>query len=334
MPVYQNEQNLSKTNRTLVRLAAKLKDKIEIIYVDDGSSDRSFTHIRHAVRENPEMIRAIRFSRNFGQRSASLAGIREAKGDALVILSADLQDPPELISKFIEQWKKGYALVAAVRKRRSDGVISDFFSNLFYKSLRRFAEPDFPPGGFDFCLMDKRIYLELDRYSDRQGHLMLQAFRLGLPTKLIPYERQKRTQGKSTWTFGRKLTGAYDSILSNSYVPIRFISAMGAFSALGAFAFGIWIIISWLSYYPNNPNPDALGWPSLMVALCFFSSAILLSVGILGEYLWRVAKQVSREPGYYVAETLGQACFDSELLQIESLENDEKSVPPQASLTN
>ncbi len=305
IPVYQNASSLPSTIPAMLNLAKSLAGQTEVIFVDDGSNDASWNLIQQAQKDFPDTIRAVRFTRNFGQRAATLAGIAQSKGKAIGVISADLQDPPELFQKMLEEWRRGKKLVIATRTKRQDGWWNDLLSAFFYRTIRRLAIPDYPKNGFDFYLMDREIADIVLRASEKHGHLMMLIFSLGYPYSVYPYERGPRLQGKSQYTFFKKWLSFYDAIFANSFAPIRFVTLLGASTALMAFLYGVYVIISWWWNYPESRQVNH-GWASIVVLITFFSGCILLSLGILGEYLWRMFEEVRRRPLYVIDSALPQ----------------------------
>jgi glycosyltransferase involved in cell wall biosynthesis len=225
--VYRNAGAISKTHEQIKSVFASdlQTHTYEIVFVDDGSDDGSLQEILALKKEDPR-LKAITFTRNFGQMAAMLAGFKEATGDAVINISADLQDPVQLIPQMVGKWKDGSEIVVCYRTDRSDTLAAMLFSKFAYGALR-LSIPKIPPGGFDFVLMDRKVVDEFNSIDVRnrffQGDLLWTGYR----TSFIPYVRLKRTIGKSQYHFGKKLKNFLDAILDASYLPIRFISAVG-----------------------------------------------------------------------------------------------------------
>ena len=297
IPVYQNEGAISKTYEQIRSVFAHSlpRHDFELVFVDDGSTDKSWSEIIDC-RQTDVRVKAIQLTRNFGQMAAMLAGFKEASGDAIINVSADLQDPIELIAKMIAQWSAGSEIVVAYRTDRSDKFSAKLFSRIFYGILR-LSHPQIPPGGFDFVLMDRKVmdaFNSIDvRHRFFQGDLLWTGYR----TTFIPYVRLKRTIGKSQYNFSKKLKNFLDAILDASYLPIRFISGMGLLTSLVGVIYGCTIVWSWLA----GETPFT-GWAPIMIAILLIGGMILLMLGVVGEYVWRINEEVRRRPNYLVRE--------------------------------
>lgn len=302
IPVYQNELNLDDTIPRCLKFleSISLEFEYEFILVNDGSKDNSFEILKRYQKSFPNTIKLINFTRNFGQRMSTRAGIQYAKGDVVGVISADLQDPVELFAKMLNDWKGGAKLVIATRESRNDSVMGDFFSKSFYKLINKYAVKDFPQGGFDFWLMDRRVAEEYLKIGERNGHLMMSVFNLGFYYTSHSYIRNKREKGHSQYNFWKKIESFYDSFLANSYVPIRAVSGLGFFSALFGFLYAIYIIIDWLF----SSGKGVEGWMTIVVLISVFSGLILMSLGIIGEYIWRIYDEIRKAPLYVIDEVI------------------------------
>lgn len=298
IPVYYNEGSIEKTFHVLNKEVI-LKNKnltCELIFIDDGSKDNSFNEILDLKRKYPDLVKAIKFTRNFGQVSAIHAGYQYAKGKCLINISADLQDPPELINEMINyHFRDGYEIVIGSRESREDAYFKRKTSDIFYKLIKKLSFPDMPSGGFDFVLISdkvKNIILEKKESNPFwQGQILWSGHR----SKFIPYKRRDREIGKSRWTFSKKIKYLIDGVTSYSYFPLRLMSVVGSMVALAGFLYAIVIILSRLF---GNAVP--FGWAPIMVAILFLSGIQMLMIGIVGEYLWRVLDQVRNRQPYII----------------------------------
>jgi glycosyltransferase involved in cell wall biosynthesis len=267
----------------------------EIVFVDDGSDDGSLQEIL-GLREHDQRIKAITFTRNFGQMSAMLAGLAQASGAATINISADLQDPVELIPQMVAKWCEGAEIVVCYRTDRSDTLSAKVFSRFAYGALR-LAIPEIPPGGFDFVLMDRKALEEFNAIDVRnrffQGDLLWTGYR----TSFIPYVRLKRTIGKSQYNLRKKLKNFLDAFLDASYLPIRFISLAGIVTATIGLLYSLTIVYAWL----RGDTPFA-GWAPLMIVVLLVGGLIMFMLGIIGEYIWRIYDEVRKKPNYIVRE--------------------------------
>jgi glycosyltransferase involved in cell wall biosynthesis len=295
--VYQNEGAISKTHEKIAGVFAdRLKaHQYEMIFIDDGSTDGSLEEIRRLRASDPN-VKGLTFTRNFGQMAAMLAGFKEATGDAVINISADLQDPVDLIPEMVDKWIAGSEIVICHRTDRADTWLAKTYSSLAYGMLRM-AIPQMPSGGFDFVLMDRKVMDEFNSIDVRhrffQGDLLWTGYR----TSLIPYERQKRTIGKSQYNFGKKLKNFLDAMLDASYLPIRFISLVGLLTSGLGVLYSISIVIAWA----RGQTPFD-GWAPLMIAVLLIGGLIMVMLGVVGEYVWRINEEVRKRPNYIVRD--------------------------------
>jgi len=295
--VYHNEGAISKTYEKIHSVFSNdlSQYEYEIVFVDDGSKDGSLPEILNLKEQDPN-IKAITFTRNFGQMAAMLAGFMEATGDAIINISADLQDPVELVPQMVEKWQGGAETVICYRTDRSDTLFATIFSRLAYGILRM-SIPQIPPGGFDFVLMDRKVmdvFNETDvRHRFFQGDLLWAGFR----TSFIPYVRLKRTIGRSQYDFGKKLKNFLDAVLDASYLPIRFISLVGFITSMFGVLYSVSIVFSWL----RGETPFS-GWAPIMIVILFVGGLIMVMLGVIGEYVWRINEEVRKRPNYVVRD--------------------------------
>jgi dolichol-phosphate mannosyltransferase len=303
VPLYFNEPNLPDTVPQLLALAERLPGyRLELIFVDDGSGDGSLGVLREFQARHPETLKVVKLSRNFGSMAAIQAGLSVATGDCVGIITADLQDPPELFLEMLEHWEKGTKLVLAVRGDREEPLGQRMFAATYYGLMRRFAIPGYPQGGFDFLLMDAQVVKEVNRIHEANTNLMALIFWLGYRPVLIPYTRRKRLKGKSRWTLAKKMKLFIDSFVAFSYVPIRALSLLGVLFALGAFGYGLLLIILRLTHGVEVP-----GWTAMMVMMALASGIQMTMLGVLGEYLWRTLEAARRRPHYVIDEVIAEA---------------------------
>lgn len=302
IPVYFNEKNIPITYSALINEIDKLRDEYdyEIIFVDDGSEDQSFDELVKVYEQNSEHVRIIKLSRNFGQIAAIQAGFELASGDAVVVISADLQDPPELIHKFIYEWSSnGYEIVLAVRNNREDGFLVKTFSKVFYSLMKKYALQSIPKGGFDYFLISKKVLGIIQRTNEKNSFLQGQILWTGFQPKLIPYTRRKRTIGESKWTLWKKVKYFIDGFMTYTYFPIRFISVSGIIISLLGFAYAALIFILKLT-----ANIPIKGWAPIMIVVLVLSGIQMLMLGIIGEYLWRTYDETRKRPIFVVEKVI------------------------------
>jgi polyisoprenyl-phosphate glycosyltransferase len=298
VPVYCNELNLPDTIPQLLALSASLPGYfLELIFVDDGSEDRSLDLLLDFQREHPETIKIVKLTRNFGSMAAIQSGLAVVDGDCVGMIAADLQDPPELFIDMIRYWEQGTKAVFAVRQDREEARAQKFFSNSYYGLIRRFAIHDYPDGGFDFFLIDHQVVREVNRIDEKNTNIMTLIFWLGFSPILIPYIRRNRKKGKSRWTFSKKVKLFVDTFVGFSYFPIRILSALGFLVAFVAFVYGLFIFTYWLLF-----GIEVMGWVPTMIVLTFTSGLQMSMLGVLGEYLWRTLDETRNRPYYVVDE--------------------------------
>ena len=292
IPVYYNEGSLPDLFKALQALEDTLLQKqvaLELIFVDDGSGDDSFIELMKIKRARPA-TKLIKLTRNFGNIRAEKTGYRYITGDCFCALSADLQDPPELIEEMVDYWLEGEKFVICVREQREDPPLTTFFANLFYKLVRHFVIRDYPKGGFDLALMDKTM-LPYMLNSGKNINTALFAYSLGFEPKKISYKRQKRLYGKSRWTFAKKFNYFIDSMLGFSVIPLHLISWIGITLAIVSFAYGVYVIL-----YVLIQGREVPGFASLFTMTAFLSGLTLTMLGIIGQYIWRIFDEVNGAP--------------------------------------
>jgi dolichol-phosphate mannosyltransferase len=297
IPVFRNERAVTLTYEKLLGVCGldlALYDR-EFVFVDDGSDDGSLDELL-AIRRRDETVRVISFTRNFGQMAAILAGIKASTGDLVLHLSADLQDPVELIPRMVQQFEAGTEVVVAYRANREDRLTSRLTSKLFYRIIR-LSFPEIPPGGFDYVLMARNVVDAFNRIDVRNRFFQGDLLWLGYKTSFIPYTRAKRAFGKSQYTFAKRLKNSLDAILDSSYLPIRFISLVGVLTALTGFLYAIDIVYARLRH-----NIPATGLAAIMVLILVIGGLLMLMLGIIGEYVWRIYDEVRGKPNYIVRQ--------------------------------
>ena len=298
IPVYRNERAVTLTYQKIKgALASDLSGyAYEFVFVDDGSDDGSLDELLR-LRDGDPRVRVISFTRNFGQMAAILAGLKGATGDLVLHLSADLQDPVELIPRMVRDYEGGSELVISHRAEREDKWTSRLTSRLFY-SIVRLSFPQLPAGGFDYVLMARRVVDSFNSIEVRNRFFQGDLLWLGYKTTFIPYTRAKRTIGRSQYTFAKRLKNSLDAILDSSYLPIRFISGAGALVALIGFLYAL--DIAYWRFTHDVPLP---GQAPIMILILFIGGVLMLMLGIIGEYVWRIYDEVKKKPNYVVRAT-------------------------------
>lgn len=291
VPVFNNSANLPDLFPALEKAAGP---DAEFVFVDDRSRDDSWAQLQAYARRRPR-TQAVRLSRNFGSFTACVAGLARARGKAAVLISADLQDPPELIAEMAAHWKAGRQVVLAARKDRDDGPGSRLFSAVYYWILRRFVFPEMPRGGFDFVLIDRVVIDAVVAAAEKNTTLMGLILWLGFDREVIYYSRRRREKGRSMWTLRKKVKYFIDSILAFSYFPIRVVQVFGFLVALGGFAYAVLLVA--MKLISGIPIP---GWTAMMVVTLLLGGGNFLVLGVIGEYIWRILDEVKRRPLFVV----------------------------------
>lgn len=298
IPVYYNEESLRITfNEIHSKVITKSLHSFEVIFIDDGSGDDSFKVLLELKSEFNDLIKIIKLSRNFGQLSAILSGFSIASGKNLVCISADLQDPPELINDFLNYSTK-YQIVIAVRENRDEGIYRTATSAIFYWLMRKLALKNIPKGGFDYFLISSKIKDSILSKNEANAFFQGQILWTGYKPKFIPYRRRIRRHGKSRWTFLKKVKMLIDGVLAYSYLPIRLTSLLGLLISTGGFFYAVIVIIGRIT-----GRTPFIGYAPIIILILILSGFQMIMLGMIGEYLWRTLDQVrDREP--YVIEKI------------------------------
>jgi dolichol-phosphate mannosyltransferase len=246
-------------------------------------------------------VQVLRFSRNFGAHETTVAGLREAQGDIAVIMASDLQDPPEVIPKFLEQWRAGKHIAWGVRAGRQDSWLRRVAAYAYYWCIRRLALPSYPRRGTgSFCLITRPVIDAYNSFDERNRVTFELLVWCGFTYAEVPYDRPVRERGTQNWTLSRNIKSALDSILALSYAPIQLMAGFGFIVAFFSFLCGLYIFI-----YGTLHSFHAPGWASLMVCVLFLGGVQILCLGFLGEYLWRILQECRRRPLYVIRDRLG-----------------------------
>lgn len=300
IPVYNEQESISIFYDTVVPLLKDEAYDFEFIFVDDGCSDGTLAAIRR-LHEQDTRVKAVSFSRNFGKEYALTAGLQYASGDAVIPMDVDLQDPPELIRVFLRHWEQGADMVIGIRKNRdSDGCVKRWCAALFYKVFRRMTHDMVEDNAGDYRLMSRRIVDELLRLPETVRFNKGLYGWVGFERVTVPYTRPERAAGTSKWPGWKLWNFALDGITSFSTLPLRLWSYLGGIIALIGFAYAILIFMRTFIY-----GVDVPGYASLMVVVLTLGGLILVSLGIIGEYLGRIFEEVKKRPLFIVRETIG-----------------------------
>lgn len=298
IPVYNEERVLPELCRRLYQTMSAIRKPWEVIFVNDGSQDRS-SEVLRAIPPGDGQVKIVEFSRNFGHQAAITAGIDCARGEAVVVMDSDLQDPPEILSQMVERWRQGVEVVYAVRKRRKESWFKRACYYLFYRLFRILSTMDIPPDAGDFCLMDRCVADQLRRLSEHGRFVRGLRAWVGFRQEPLEYERSARFAGESKYTGRRLFRLALDGIFSFSYAPLRLATFIGLIVSLAAFVEGGRII-----YLKLFVGQFIHGLAALSVFVLFLGGIELLFLGLVGEYVGRVYEEVKGRPTYIVKEVV------------------------------
>ncbi len=301
IPIYNEEATIPEMYRRVGAVMDGLDGPCELILVNDGSRDRSLALLRD-LRDRDPRVCYLSFARNFGHQTAVTAGLNFARGRIVVVLDADLQDPPELIPAMVEQWRAGYQVVYAQRvQRRQESWFKRLTAYGFYRVLRHLADVDIPTDTGDFCLMDRQVVEALNAMPERNRYLRGLRAWAGFRQTAIPFQRDPRFAGEVKYTFRKSLALAIDGLVSFSKVPLRMSTYVGLLSAAIALLMGL-LVLYWRLFEPNSP---LTGFATIAIAIFFLGAVQLVSIGILGEYIGRIYEEVKGRPLYTLAEVKG-----------------------------
>lgn len=297
IPVYRNEANLGRLFTALLDLQKRLQDELEVVFVVDGSPDRSGAILAERLPSLGLRSQLVNLSRNFGSFSAILAGLAAGTGERFAVLAADLQEPPELILQFNQILRENTAdIVFGCRTKRSDPWLSEAFSTVFWFIYRKLVVKEMPKGGVDIFACTREVRDHLVRFREVNTNLVALLFWLGFRRHYIGYERAPREAGASGWTFAKKLEYCLNSIFNFTDLPIRFLLVAGSAGSLLAVIAGIIVLITRL-----RGVVPVQGYTVIVLSVLFFGGLITIGLGILGQYLWLSLQNARGRPNYLVA---------------------------------
>ncbi|BAY35004.1 family 2 glycosyl transferase (plasmid) [Nostoc carneum NIES-2107] len=301
VPIYNEEDNIEEMYRRISQVMNRMDGEVELCLVNDGSRDRSLQMMRDLHQKDPRVV-YLSLARNFGHQIAVTAGLNFVRGQVVVILDADLQDPPELIPDMVEKWRQGYQIVYAQRiQRRKEGWFKRFTAYAFYRILKQLADVDIPTDTGDFCLLDRKVVDLLNSMPERNRYIRGLRAWVGFNQIAIKFERDPRFAGDVKYTFRKSLALAINGLVSFSKVPLRLSTYMGFFAALISLFMSL-MVLYWRLIQPHSP---LTGMAIILMAIFFLGAVQLVSIGILGEYIGRIYEEVKERPLYTLAEVAG-----------------------------
>lgn len=301
IPMYYEEQVAEECYKRVSKVLQDLKEyNYEIIFVNDGSKDKTL-EILEKLAKTDDNVKIISFSRNFGHQAAVTAGLKYVSGDAIIIMDADLQDPPELIPDMIEYWKKGYEVIYGKRKKRDgESTFKLFTAKIFYETLNKLSDVEIPKDTGDFRLVDKKVVDVINLLPEHNKFLRGLFSWVGFKQYAYEYERKERFAGKTKYPLKKMLKLAKDGILGFSAKPLKIVGGLGIISVLISIAILIYAILSF-TYSWNNLTS---GWTSIMCTMTFLGGVILLSLWMIGEYIARIYDETKERPEYIIDKTI------------------------------
>ena len=299
IPTYNEESILPELYRRLTKVLENVGESYEVIYVNDGSTDKSLDIMKTFHSKN-KRIKVLDLSRNFGHQIAITAGCDYARGEAVIVMDADLQDPPEVIPQLIKKWREGYDVVYAVReKREGEGYFKRVTASLFYRLIRKITDVEIPQDAGDFRLMSRRAIDGLKLTRERHRFVRGLVSWIGFNQTGVKFIREARYAGETKYPLKKMLKFALDGITSFSFMPLQLGVWAGLFVSLLSFLYALYAIL--VKILTNTP---VSGWTSLMVAILFLGGVHLLTLGLIGEYIGRIYDEVKQRPLYLVKEFL------------------------------
>ena len=298
IPVYNEEATLPVLYKRLLELMARNGGyEWEMLFVNDGSSDRSLDCLRRLRAEDPR-VNYVNLSRNFGKEIAMLAGFDYTTGDCCVVMDADLQDPPELVDQMLKYWEEGYDDIYARRRTRGEeSWLRRHLSLAFYSLLQKMSRIDILPNVGDFRLLDRRCVLTLRRLREHERYTKGLFCWIGYRKKGIEFDRGDRVAGRSSWSFFRLLNLAIEGITSSSTAPLRIATVCGLLCSVSSFVYGIYFLVKTLLY-----GDQAAGFPTLIIVILFLGGIQLFALGVIGEYIGRIFKETKGRPAYIASD--------------------------------
>jgi glycosyltransferase involved in cell wall biosynthesis len=306
IPIHNEEDVLPLLTDRIQKVKASVAEDFELLFIDDGSTDSSVSLIER-LKENNAAIRLIQLTRNFGKEAAVTAGLENARGDAVILMDADLQDPPELIPSMITEWHRGADVVLMKRRTRiGESAMRRFSAAAYYRLLNALSDDNIPLDTGDFRLVNRRTVDAINQLHERNRYLKGIFAWVGMRTVTLTFDRDPRAAGETKWHFFKLLSFAIDGITSFSIKPLRLALTLGLLAASLGAVFGIWELIRTLVFGIKTP-----GYASMIIITTFLAGVQLLCIGILGEYLGRIYVETKHRPIYLIKSDTNETSTDS-----------------------
>jgi glycosyltransferase involved in cell wall biosynthesis len=297
VPVFNEEENIHEFHRRLTQVMAPLPYDYEILFIDDGSRDRTSLLIRELAEKDPH-VQGYVFARNFGHQLALTCGLDQSTGDAVISMDGDLQHPPEMVPELLKKWEEGFEIVQTVRKATEDATwFKNITSRLYYKLINSMSEVRITPGGSDFRLMDRKAVDALNRFRERARFIRGMVNNLGFRYTTLEFVAPPRFAGHSKFNLRKMLRFALDGITAFSRVPLRLALYVGCIAGLGSI-----LLIGHVIYVKYIIQDAVPGWTTLAAAEFFLGGVELIGIGIVGEYVGRIFDEVKQRPLYIIRE--------------------------------
>lgn len=297
IPAYNEAPSIRQTVSEVIQTLTSFYE-LEVLLIDDGSTDET-SLLAYRLTQEFTCVNYIRLTRNFGKEAALSAGLEHAKGEAVIMLDADGQHPPEVLLTFIELWQKGYEVVYGEQVQRNEHGFIQFSKKLYYRLMQRFSSINIPSNAGDFRLLDRKAVNSLNRLTESNRYMKGLYAWVGYRSISVPYIARKRHEGHSRFSFFKLITLGLAGLTGFSVLPLRLVSFLGLVISAIAFFSGLEILIDHL--IEHNPVP---GWPTLAVGMMFFAGIELLALGVIGEYVGNIFEEVKRRPLYLIAENV------------------------------
>lgn len=300
IPVYNEEKVIDETYNRLKATLDSTSAPYELIFIDDGSRDSSKDIIKSLCQKDPK-VKLITFSRNFGHQTAISAGLDHASGKALIIIDADLQDPPSVILEMIKKWKEGYEVVYGQRTgRKGEGIFKKMTAAVFYRLFKSLSQYDMPLNAGDFRLIDLKVAEALKSFREKNRYLRGLISWLGFKQTKVEYVREERFAGQTKYSLSKMLKLSWDAITSFSYIPLRLAAYLGFL--VSGLSFIYLLVVIYQALFTNTTVP---GWASLIAINLLFNGIVLIILGIFGEYLGRIYEETKNRPLYIISDKIG-----------------------------